>query len=584
MYQSLPDLEAMGSIWAHQRSQATTRRREKQRDKSERLLRVNREEGVVRKSWRARLPIALIYPSAYRVGMANLGFQVIYSLMNSHPDVVCERFFLSEADGDHTKASCKSQESGRPLNDFSIAAFSISFENDFPNVLHILSTSGIPLESSRRGEKHPLVLAGGVAVSSNPEPLADFIDFFVLGEAEPIMQDMLEVLVSHARNRVEREKTLSSLTDLTGVYVPRYYRAMYLRSGILRAFIPSGKAPARVRANRLSDLSSGGAVSKLHSPEAEFGQMFLIETGRGCGRGCRFCSAGFVYRPPRVFSFQSLKEILDRTPEYLDTVGLVGTALSDYPRLEDLCEEIVRRGKKVSLSSLRADRVTPRLDSYLLASGHRTVTLAPEAGSERLRSVLQKGLTDEQILRAVSCLLEGGVPNIRLYFMVGLPTESAVDVDAIPSLLRRIRHVFIARSRDHGRIGKITLSISPFVPKPHTPFQWHPLEPVPALRAKLRSIKRALQSTPNVQVHHDVPKWSYIQALLSRGDRRVGRLMLEAMRMGDWSRSMREININADFYVHRPREEDELFPWDFIEHGVEKGILLAQYQRAMHGE
>lgn len=574
----------MDTIWAYPRYKTAGGRGGKQRRMSEGRLRVELEEGVIRKSRSGRLPIALIYPSAYRVGMANLGFQVIYSLMNRHENVVCERFFLSDANSHQTRVSPVSEESGRPLNNFSIAAFSISFENDFPNVLHILAASGIPLESSRRGEKHPLVMAGGVAVSSNPEPLADFIDCFFLGEAEPVIEDILEVLVSHAINKSQRDRILASLADLPGIYVPRYYRVTYAPSGILRSFMPSGKAPARVKAIRLSDMMGGGAVKQLHSPEAEFGRMFLVETGRGCGRGCRFCSAGFVCRPPRHVPFQRLKEILDQSPPHLDTVGLVGTALSDHPRLEDLCQEIVGRGKKVSLSSLRADMVTPRLVSYLAASGHQTAALAPEAGTERLRAVLHKGLTDEHILQAVSCLLEGGVPNVRLYYMVGLPTETTADVEAIPSLMRRIRHVFVARSKVHGRIGRITLSISPFVPKPHTPLQWHPFETVPVLRAKLKLIQRALRSTPNVQVHHDVPKWSYIQALLSRGDRRVGRLLLETVRTGDWGRAMREININTDFYVHRARDEDELFPWDFIDHGVVKGFLLEQYHRALAGE
>ncbi|MBW2148048.1 MAG: radical SAM protein, partial [Deltaproteobacteria bacterium] len=518
---------------------------EKRRHTAVNRLRVDLEKGVIRKSWSNRLPIALIYPSLYRVGMANLGFQLLYSLMNRHPDVVCERFFLSDRSGSDIRTPLRSEESGKPLNAFSVAAFSVSFENDFINVLHILSHNKIPPESSRRGENHPLVMAGGVAVSLNPEPLADFMDFFVLGEAEPIIDRMLEVLVAHARDNAEREKAISCLADLPGIYVPRHYRVMYARSGILRAFTPLGKAPARIKALRLNDMLSGGAASQLHSPEAEFGRMFLVETGRGCGRGCRFCAAGFLYRPPRVVSFQRLKETLDTVPEYLDTVGLVGTALSDHPRLEELCEEILRRGKKVSLSSLRADRVTPRLVSCILASGHRTIALAPEAGTERLRSVLRKGLSEEQILQAVYYLLEGGVPNIRLYFMIGLPTETHADVDAIPSLVRRIRHVFVARSRKHGRIGQITLSISPFVPKPHTPFQWHPFETVQALKAKLKYIQRTLRSIPNVQVHHDVPKWSHIQALLSRGDRRVGRLLLEAMRMSDWARALRAININA---------------------------------------
>ncbi len=574
----------MDELWVRHRNQTPSGRIDKRRRTAGNRLRVDLEKGVIRKSWSKRLPVALIYPSLYRVGMANLGFQALYSLMNHHPDVVCERFFLSDADASGSHPPLRSKESGKPLNTFSIAAFSISFENDFINVLHILSNNGIPPESSRRGDNHPVVMAGGVAVSLNPEPLADFIDLFVLGEAEPIIDQMLEMLVSHARGNAEREKAISCLAELPGIYVPRYYRVTYSRSGILRGFTPLGKAPARVKAVRLCAMSSGGAVSQLHSPKAEFGRMFLIETGRGCGRSCRFCAAGFIYRPPRIVSFKRLKDTLNQAPEYLDTVGLIGTALSDHPRLEAICEEIIRRGKKASLSSLRADRVTPRLVSCIQASGHRTVALAPEAGTERLRSVLRKGLTDEQILQAVSYLLEGGIPNIRLYFMIGLPTETTADVDAIPSLVRRIRHVFVTRSREHGRIGQITLSISPFVPKPHTPFQWHPLESVPVLKAKLRSIRRNLRSTPNVQVHHDVPKWSYIQALMSRGDRRVGRLLLEAMRISDWGRALRAININADFYVYRARDEDELFPWDFIDHGVDKGYLLEQYHRALRGE
>jgi radical SAM superfamily enzyme YgiQ (UPF0313 family) len=308
--------------------------------------------------------------------------------------------------------------------------------------------------------------------------------------------------------------------------------------------------------------------------------MFLVETGRGCSRGCRFCAAGFVYRPPRERLLEELWTQIEPELMAKRKVGLVGAAVSDHPEVKELCRKILAVGGDIGISSLRADSTDEELFRLLVAGGVRSIALAPEAGSDRLRQVINKGLTRDDLAQAAVAASRAGIPQLRLYFMVGLPTETLADVEEIPRLVRYLEHCVIKDSFGKRRLGLITLSISSFVPKPFTPFQWVPFLDVAELKKRLKLVTREFHGVKEVRVHTDLPKWAYVQALLARGDRRVGDILLAAHQHG-WNRAFRESPVNPDFFTLRERHPDELFPWDFIDHGLQKDYLREEYQRAL---
>ncbi len=545
---------------------------------------LSQEKGAMVREWGARWPVALVYPHIYPVAMGNLGFQVIYRLVNEQPGLVCERAFLPGpqewAEYRRTRTPILTLESQRPLRDFAAVAFSVSFEGDYPQILQILEAAQIPLLAPDRGPGDPLVLAGGVATFLNPEPLAPFIDAFFLGEGEAGAAPFFQFLAEAGGTR-DRQVILRELAQtIPGVYVPRGYQPHYREEGALAAFAPKPGFPPRVQPPHLPELAPYPTHSHILAPRSEWGEMFLVETGRGCSRGCRFCAAGFVYRPPREREAAALfPQILEGLKES-HKVGLVGAAVSDHPEVKDLCRKVLDLGGDLGISSLRADSVDEELFRLLAAGGVRTLALAPDAGSERLRRVLNKGLTQEDLARAAIALNAGGIPQMRLYFMVGLPTETLEDIEEIPRLVRYLEHRVVKDSRGKKRLGQITLSLSSFVPKPFTPFQWSPFLEVGELKKRLKLVRQGLQGLKEVRVHTDLPKWAYVQALLSRGDRRVGDLLLAAHRRG-WNRAFRESPVNPDFFTLRERPLEELFPWDFIDHGLKKDYLREEYQRAL---
>ncbi|HSM74134.1 MAG TPA: radical SAM protein, partial [Desulfobacterales bacterium] len=416
------------------------------------------EHGTLRKAWAGRIRVALVYPNSYPVGMSNLGFQTVYRLLNAQQGVVCERVFVPENGG-----PAVTLESGQPLGAYDVVAFSLSFENDIPNVITLLQRAGLPLHSRDRGGAHPLVVAGGVACFLNPEPLAPFIDLFMLGEAEA----MLPAFCGTFDPGADRRRMLLRLAQgQAGCYVPAFYRPSYRSDGSLEAFTPLADVPPRIRRVFLPDLSKTGTCSAVVTPHAAFGRTYLIETGRGCPHGCRFCSAGYIYRPPRFRPPALLEENLRQGAAVTDRIGLVGAAVSDLPEIAALCNGLRAKGVRISFSSLRADALTPELIAVLQQSQVKTATIAPDAGSERMRRVINKGIDEASILAAAETLVAAGIPNLKLYFMVGLPTETAADVAAIVALCRRIKHRFLASSRSRGRIGELTVSLNSFVPKP----------------------------------------------------------------------------------------------------------------------
>jgi radical SAM superfamily enzyme YgiQ (UPF0313 family) len=533
-----------------------------------------------------KLSIALAYPHRYYTAMSNLGFQTVHRLFNEQPNTVCQRVFLPDpedvAEYRRTETPLFSLESQQPVRSFDILAFSISYENDYPHLLQMMELARIPLRSQERTGADPLVMAGGATVLMNPEPLADFVDFFVIGEAEVIAGPLIQVLREGKVQGKPKEELLHELMTIEGIYVPQFYSVTYRPEGTIESWIPRETAPPRVKRVWLKNLNSSLTVSSLLTPNTELSGMLLLELSRGCHRRCRFCAGCYTYFPHRVRDGPLLREMALRASGPGTKVGLVGAAISDYPDLLSLGREVLHSQRPLSFSSLRVDSLTPELADLIYDSGQKTITLAPEAGSERMRRIIRKGFTEQEIIHAAEVLTDRGIRSFRLYFMIGLPEEKTEDIKGIVDLTKKIRHHIRERSRGKKGAERILLSLNPFVPKPGTPFQWHPFEDVRNLNEKIKMVQRGLRQEKGVSVAADVPKWSYLQTLLSRGDRRVGRFLLAAHGLGgNWPQAYRSVDVNPDFYVYRKRAWEEVFPWDFIDHGINKELLWAEYQQAL---
>jgi len=534
------------------------------------------EQGTVSKDWGGKVAVALVYPNTYAVGMSNLGFQTIYRHLNALPDVVCERVFLpNPEDADEMRRSGTSPfslESLRPLADFQMIGFSVTYEGDYINVLRLLAMASIPLRAADRGARDPLVLMGGVCAFSNPEPLAPFMDFVVVGEGEELV---VELMAAYRSGDRDREKLLASLAAMEGIYVPAEYDVAYAADGTLASVATRGAAPAVVTKRRLRNVNAFETVA------AVYGHMALLEVGKGCGRGCRFCLEGQVYRPVRHRSVDALRETVAQMAANGERrVGLVGACVSDYPWIGELLKIVEENGLELSISSLRADSLTEDLVAALARGGHRTLTMAPEAGTERLRRAIRKPITDDQLMTACDLVRAHGIPNLKCYFMIGQPTETSEDVEAIPALAGRMLERLRVLDPSGQPFGRLTLSISSFVPKPWTPFQWVGFDGAASLGAKLETIKRGVRRLHNVRVLHENPREAALQALLARGDRRVADFLeLAASYEGDWRRALREWDGDADFYATRERSTDERLPWDHFDVGVKKAGLLREWER-----
>ncbi|WP_298440279.1 radical SAM protein [Geobacter sp.] len=538
------------------------------------------EEGAAPKRRGGKLTVCLVYPNRYAVAMSNLGFQTVHALLNAESDVLCERAFLPDADElreyRKTGGPLLTLESQHPFSSFDLVAFSVSFESDYLNIPTIFDLAGIPARSADRGGSHPLVMGGGAALFLNPEPVADFMDLVCIGEGEAIIPGLLGLLRGGGLH--DRESFLAEAARLPGIYVPSLYGVEY--DGVrIAGRAARGGAPERVRRLWMASPDERPTVSEILTPGTEFSDMYLIEVSRGCPRGCRFCAAGFIYLPYRQRSLEVLKEEVARGLSKRHKIGLVGAAVSDHREIGELCRFIRDAGGKVSVSSLRVDRLDGEMIEVLKASGHKTVALAPEGGSQRMRDLINKNLSEEQILAACGLLIDHDILNLKLYFIIGLPTETMEDLEEMAVLVGKIRVRVIAAAKKNKRLGEIILSVNPFVPKPFTPFQWCGMEETASLEKKLKYLQQAVGMLSNVRLQSESPKDAWLQALLSRGDRRLSSFLLQAAELGGWKRAAREFDPDPHQFVHRTIPLDERLPWDFIE-SVDEGRLVRESRRA----
>ena len=537
-------------------------RRERLIRKADLLLRM--EKGTVFKDPGGNLNICLVYPNVYHVGMSNLGFQGVYGMLNRMDGVLCERAFLPDPEdiGDYGKAELFSLESKRPLGRFDMLAFSVPFENDYPNIPAILDLAGITPFASERGPMEPLLLLGGIAAFSNPEPIAGFFDIVFTGEAEPLLPPFVEAV----KRATGREGFFKDLLGMPGIYLPSFYEVSYGAGGPIKERKAAPGAPEVIKKQIAAGLRDFSMRHSIITPNTEFSNMRLVELMRGCPWSCSFCLTGHVYDPPRSRPVEDVKKEIEEGGS--GRVGLVGPSVSDYRGLPELLKI---GGVEFSVTSLRAGGRSMGLLPYL--KDMRSISIAAEAGTERLRGLINKKITEEEILETSRAVLSEGI-NLRIYFMAGLPTETEEDADAIIDLVGRIRRT--------SSKGRITLTVSTFVPKPFTCFQWHPMERPEVVKARVRRTAKSLGALKAVSVFHDLPKYACMQGVFAMGDRRLTPAILAMAREGlDYRAALKKTGVAEDFHIFRPKPADEPLPWDFIDAGVSRQALRAAYERAL---
>jgi radical SAM superfamily enzyme YgiQ (UPF0313 family) len=549
---------------------------------------LSREVGFVRKPHANRLRVALAFPNTYFVGMSNLGFQTIYRLFNDQPDIVCERVFLPPKPEVQSLLASGSGlvtlESQTAVSDFDVVAFSVSFEWDYTNVLTLLRLCGLPLRAADRNDRHPLVVIGGAVTFVNPEPLALFADVIAAGEGEALVP----ALVTAFFGASSRSDLLRRLAAERGYYVPSFYDVEYAANGSIARFVPQPDtgAPAVVRkaAIRTTDEVDPPSTS-IVTPDTEFGSRFLIEVVRGCANLCRFCWAGYNYLPVRAFSTSRILDLARKARASSTRVGLVSIALCDHPDIEHILRSLKDMGYAISPASLRLDDLTPTIVSLLRQSGERTLTIAPETGSDRLRRVINKTVTNDEILDRAELIFSTGIENLKLYYMIGLPSETDEDLVAIRDLTLQIREIMMKHARARGRVGRIVGSVNPLIPKPGTSYQWIPMEATPIVERKMKRLRTLVAGIDNVYFNIKSERHSYYQALLSLGDRRVAPAIEVAEQTGgQWRHAVQQTGVDADFYIFRDRSRDTVLPWHIIDGGLKESFFRGELEKSGRAE
>jgi radical SAM superfamily enzyme YgiQ (UPF0313 family) len=564
----------------------STKKWQKHRERAQGIL--AREVGFVRKPHGGRLRVALAFPNTYFVAMSSLGFQTVYRLFNDVEDVVCERVCLPPKQELQAQlasgAPLLTLESQTPVRDFDVLAFSVSFEWDYTNIVTMLRLAGLAPRTTERDPRDPLVVIGGAVTFVNPEPLALFADVIAAGEGETLVPDLVEVL----RTDRSRSGRLARLAGYRGFYVPEFYDVRHGADGTIAAFEPKpgSGAPQTVRkaAVKTTERLDPPATS-IFTPDTEFGSRFLIEVVRGCANLCRFCWAGYNYLPVRAFPADRILELAARARVHSARAGLVSIALCDHPEIDRILRGLIDMGYSISPASLRLDDLTAPIVQMLRESGERSITIAPEAGSDRLRRVINKTVTNQEILDASELIFANGMENLKLYYMIGLPTETDDDLVGIRNLTMSMRDSMMRYAKERGRVGRIVGSVNPLIPKPGTAYQWLPMEDPRVTERKAKRLRELLGGMDNVYFNIKSERHSFYQALLSLGDRRVAPAIEAAERNGgNWRAAVAESGVDADFYIFRDRSNDSVLPWDIIDGGMKTSFYRSEFQKALREE
>jgi radical SAM superfamily enzyme YgiQ (UPF0313 family) len=559
---------------------------QKQRDRARDVL--SREVGFVQKPHGGRLRVALAFPNTYFVGMSSLGFQTTYRLFNQIDDVVCERVFLPPKQELQAQlasgAPLLTLESQIPVREFDVLAFSVSFEWDYVNVLTMLRLAGLAPRTAERDRRDPLVVIGGAVTFVNPEPLALFADVIAAGEGESLIPDLADVL----RQTRDRQEALAALASRRGFYIPEFYDVRYADNGAIAAFEPKAgtSAPRTVKKAAIKSTERlDPPATSIFTPDTEFGSRFLVEVVRGCANLCRFCWAGYNYLPVRAFPADRILQLASDARRHSGRAGLVSIALCDHPEIDRILRSLIDMGYSISPASLRLDDLTAPIVQMLRESGERSITIAPEAGSDRLRRVINKTVTNQEILDAAELIFASGMENLKLYYMIGLPTETDDDLVAIRDLTVGMRDVMVRHAKGRGHIGRIVGSVNPLIPKPGTAYQWLPMEDPALTDRKSKRLRQLLADIDNVYFNIKSERHSYYQALLSLGDRRVAPAIEAAERNGgNWRAAVAETGVDADFYIFRDRSTDALLPWDIIDGGMKTTFFKSEFERGLREE
>ena len=541
--------------------------------------RLHLERGtIIKQAGQARLRFALAYPHTYFVGMSNLGLQTMYRVINQRPDTVCERVFLpDEAQRlwhEKTHTALFSLESQRPLRDFHLIGFSVSYENDYLHVLRMLELAHIPLLATERDEHHPLVLVGGAVTYINPEPLADFVDLMVIGDGEETINDYLDL--AHETLALPRQEHLCQAAQIAGLYVPTEHAQKH--------------QAGRMSPRKITDLAHWPAYTSVLTNDTEFSGTMLMEITRGCPWKCRFCTVGYVYPKFRqlpadmVLGLVAAQQRRDHEAGHppLRRVGLISSATGDYRHVAAVVQGLVEQGVGISISSLRMDRMPEVLIDGMVRSGVRSCTVAPEAGSERLRQLIRKEMTESNILQGVEMLLANGMQNLKLYSMIGLPTETDADLHELLALVFKIWDLMKHYGRPRGALGTLALSVNPFIPKPATPLQWCAMAPPQEIDAKLHTLRQALRRESHIRFKHESLKTAYLEAILARGDRSMRQFLLATHAQGgNWRRAAQHMAFDWERFVCTPLAEDVGLPWEFLEDERQIQRLHREHTRAL---
>jgi radical SAM superfamily enzyme YgiQ (UPF0313 family) len=527
--------------------------------------------------------ILLVYPNTREVALANLGFQQVYSLLNSIEGIECDRYALP-ADWKPemetlSQLDLRSMDMNRLPKDFDMIAFSISFEPDYLNTVIALKYFNIPLDREKRDASYPMIVAGGSAIFINPEPLADCMDVLFIGEGEGMANQFFDKFLE-----IEDKKNfLEQAAKIPGIYVPEFFN-LKMESGLQTGVSTTIDIPSRVTRHWVAEEESLCTHSVVHGEDSTFKDMALMEVTRGCIWACRFCTAGFIYRPPRLpnldKTYDSMSQLLEGQGKTAQTIGLVGPSVTDHPQLPALAKRITDEGKTLSFSSLRMETLTDELVDLILQSGQKTLTVAVDGPSERMRDVINKAATDDFIVEKCGFLTRKGILHLKIYSIIGLPHETDDDIEQFIRLVERVQDVYVDECRKHGRIGRITISLSPLVPKPGTPFQWHPMEEVKSLKKKFARVRKALGKLPHLKMSFGSPNEAYLQTYLSRGDRSVQEFFKTYLNNGHDAKGALNKH-SVDSFVYRQYGKEDYLPWDIVDHGYRNGFLWDDYQRGL---